>query len=222
MEGFHNKIGVMAGTYVDTKMGVDFLRTKGHEALGLPLSVNPKEQSRLQILSKTELYKMVVDKINQAKAKKIQAIFVYCNSLSAAVNMDKISKEENIRIITPFHFYEDIGDTYSSLFIMGANAQSCERVEQVLEASNPSIRLWSLSILALVEAIEEGIDPETIFKNHGLDKILDFVKCNNIEAILLACTHFPYLEETIKRNTDTLIINPAEGMYAKLIKLLFG
>lgn len=213
-------IGVMAGTYVDTKMGMDFLKSKGLRTLALPLSENPKEQSRLQLLSKIELAKKVKEKILEAKNIGVEIIFLYCNSLSAAIDMDRVSKEEEIYIITPFTFYRKLAEQYSSIFIMAANAQACHRIETIFEENNSSIRLCSLSILSLVEEIEKGTDPGTIFIEFGLNFILEFVKVNRMEALLLGCTHFPYIEDTLIKNTDIEIINPAEGMYNELTKLI--
>lgn len=209
-------IGVIAGTLVDTKMGIDFLETKGHRTLAFPLSTTPKDQSRLQLLSKNELYNIVISKIAEAKKRDIRKIFVYCNSLSAAIDMNRISKEEKVKIITPFNVYENMAKKYSNLLIMAANGQACQRIETILESNNSHIKLWSLSILPLVEAIEEGINPQLIFNELGLYHIFEFAKINNIEAILLGCTHFPYMEEIFKINTDISIINPAEGMYSEL------
>ena len=56
MEGL---VGVIAGTPVDTKMGVDFLSDKDIWLRDI-LFQNAKEQSRFQLLSKENLYKEVV------------------------------------------------------------------------------------------------------------------------------------------------------------------
>jgi len=64
MEGL---VGVIAGTPVDTKMGVDFLSDKDIAAKGYPISKNAKEQSRFQLLSKENLYKEVVKIVEKAK-----------------------------------------------------------------------------------------------------------------------------------------------------------
>ncbi|WP_298847063.1 hypothetical protein [Clostridium sp.] len=52
------KVAVIAGTCVDTQMGVEFLILKGVNALGYPASIGPKEQSISQILSPLELEKI--------------------------------------------------------------------------------------------------------------------------------------------------------------------
>lgn len=100
------KVGVIAGTPVDTQMGVDFFSSKGINALGYPVSSCPEEQSRFQILSPVELANKIREIIKEVKYKSIDTIIIYCNSLSAAVDMDKLSREEEMRIITPLTVYK--------------------------------------------------------------------------------------------------------------------
>mgnify|MGYP001481507551 FL=1 len=95
-------IGVIAGTLIDTQMGVDFLYQNKLQAKGYPVSQTPKEQSRLQLLDKEILYKKVIELVKKAKQDGVRAIFVYCNSLSAAIDMGKVELETSIPIITPF------------------------------------------------------------------------------------------------------------------------
>ena len=44
------KVAVMAGTPVDTQMGVDFLKEKGVDVYSYPVSENPTEQLLFQTL----------------------------------------------------------------------------------------------------------------------------------------------------------------------------
>ncbi|MEL7598150.1 MAG: Asp/Glu/hydantoin racemase, partial [Clostridiaceae bacterium] len=71
------KVAVIAGTPVDTKMGVDFLRSKGVNALGYPVSSCPEEQSKLQILSPFELEDIIRRMIKRIKYEKIDTIMIY-------------------------------------------------------------------------------------------------------------------------------------------------
>ena len=61
------KIGVFAGTFVDTKMGEEILRERGFETLSFPISKNPKDQSLLQYYSREELTNIVEEKISEQK-----------------------------------------------------------------------------------------------------------------------------------------------------------
>lgn len=211
-------IGVIAGTPVDTQMGVDFLEGKGIKAIGYPVSKNPKEQSRLQLLEKTLLYNKVVDIVHKAKSPGINKIFVYCNSLSAAVDMDKVSKETGAFIVTPFTAYYDIGEeNFSKVLILAANGQSCAKIETILEECNKNIRMWSISALPLVEEIEKGNSEAEIYNELALKKVLSWAELNNIDGIILGCTHFPYIKNILLKNTTIPIIDPAEKMLDRLM-----
>ena len=47
------KIAVIAGTPVDTQMGVELLKSRGAEALGFPISRTPEEQTAFQVGSQS-------------------------------------------------------------------------------------------------------------------------------------------------------------------------
>lgn len=212
-------IGVVAGTPVDTKMGVDILLDREIDCKGYPISQNPKEQSRLQLLSKDKLYDKMIDCAMELKNDGAQAIFLYCNSLSAAIDMIMISQEVQIPIVTPFLAYGDFAKRYSSLLVLGANGQSCSKIETVLEEANSNIKLWSISSLPLVEEIESDKKPEEIFKELGLDLILKWAEANKIEAIVLGCTHFPYIADILKNNTYIDVLDPVDNMIDRLVEL---
>ncbi len=219
MEGL---VGVIAGTPVDTKMGVDFLSDKDIAAKGYPISKNAKEQSRFQLLSKENLYKEVVKTVEKAKFDGIDIIFVYCNSLSAAVDMERVSRETNIPIVTPFSAYTDFGKEYSSLLVLAANGQSCGKIESVLEESNKHIKVWSISALPLVEEIETGNLDDIIFESLNLELIVQWAQLNKVEGIILGCTHFPYISKPFQEKTRIPILDPAEKMLQKMIEIYEG
>jgi len=216
-------IGVIAGTLIDTQMGVDFLYRNKLQAKGYPVSQTPKEQSRLQLLDKEILYKKVIELVKKAKQDGVRAIFVYCNSLSAAIDMEKVELDTNIPIITPFTAYKKLGREYSSLLILAANGQSCGKIEAALEETNENIRLWSISALPLVEEIEKHLLPEEIYNNYNLKLILMWAEELKVEGIILGCTHFPYLKEALERETDITILDPGAIALDKIKKaILWG
>lgn len=212
-------VGVVAGTPVDTQMGIEFLSENGVKSAGYPISQNAKEQSKLQLLSKETLYKEVIKTIEKAKLDGINIIFLYCNSLSAAVDMEKISKETNIYIVTPFSAYTEFGRDYSSLLILAANGQSCGKIESILEENNDCIKIWSISALPLVEEIETGNLKSVIFKDLNLEFILKWAELNEIEGIILGCTHFPYISKIFREKTTIPILDPAEKMLQKMFEI---
>ena len=79
-------IAVLAGTPVDTQMGVDFLTGVGLPGIAFPLSADPREQTAFQISSAAEKQARALAVLKQAMGQGCEKAFVYCNSLSASVD----------------------------------------------------------------------------------------------------------------------------------------
>jgi len=80
-------------------------------------------------------------------------------------------------------------------------------------------RVWdapnvvSKSCPLFVPLVEEGWIDKEITKEIVKEYLKDF---NNIEALVLACTHYPMLEKIIKKITKAKIIDPAKIVTQKL------
>jgi Asp/Glu/hydantoin racemase len=214
------RVAVIAGTPVDTKMGVGFLASKGLSVSGYPVSATPEEQSALQILSPLKLEEEVRNILRDIKGLGIDTAMVYCNSMSAAVDMDRLAAEEKINIITPFTAYRKIAIRYSLVGLMAANNQSAAGIEKVLQNENPGCDVFGLGALPMVIEIEKGTAPGKIVEKISLKSVMEFFNGNRVEAIILGCTHFPYLHNELEKLTDITIIDPAELMYESIISVL--
>ena len=208
----YEMIGVIAGTPVDTQMGVDFLESKGLIARGYQTANSPQAQHQLQLFHKDELHNILVQIIKEAHSKAIN------NSLSAAVDMDKLSKETDAFIVTPFSAYKELAKDYSKVLTLAANAQSCAKIESILLEANNDIKMWSISALPLVVEIENKNPKEEIFNRLALDKLLDWAEDIDIDGILLGCTHFPYIIDELSASTRISIIDPADKMLESLMR----
>ena len=94
-------IAVLAGTPVDTQMGVDVLSAAGLSGAPFPISPDPREQTAFQISSPAEKHRTALAILNRAQAQGCRKAFVYCNSLSASVDFDALARETGMRIVTP-------------------------------------------------------------------------------------------------------------------------
>ena len=211
------KVGVFAGTFVDTKMGVDLLNKGGFEPLSFPISKNPKDQSLLQYYSREELTNIVEEKIREAKKEGAKKIFIYCNSLSASIDVEDLTRRQSIEIITPLDFYRNLDSSYEDIVILSANSKSAHGIDKIL--SEKTFRnTIAIGILALVEEIEKKTSPEEIVRKLGLRELFNFF--NKMErrpkAIILGCTHFPYMKEEFEKLTEIEILDPAEDMIKRL------
>ena len=66
--------------------------------------------------------------------------------------------------------------------------------------------------LALVQGVETGTPPEELVEKCGLDHLLRFFEQNSAEAVVLGCTHFPYVKEALQRRTGLPVLDPAERL----------
>ena len=202
------KIAVMAGTPIDSKLGENLLNSYGYNDITLvPISNNPVEQTTFQSLNDSEREKIIVEIIEQLKEKNCEVIFVYCNSLSSVVDFDRLSTEHNIKIVTPMQMYRNLGLEYKYLAVMAANSHGLTGVENNLYVSNPSLRVLGLSMLELVKAIEEENHPEEIVKDFNFVVLFNYFEQTKVEAVVLGCTHFPYIKKELEKITNLPIID---------------
>ena len=202
------KIAVMAGTPIDSKLGESLLKSYGYNDIVLvPISNNPVEQTTFQSLNDSEREKIIVEIIEQLKEKNCEVIFVYCNSLSSVVDFDRLAIEHNIKIVTPMQMYRNLGLEYKYLAVMAANSHGLTGVENNLYVSNPSLRVLGLSMLELVKAIEEENRPEKIVKDFNFEVLFDYFEQTKVEAVVLGCTHFPYIKKELEKITNLPIID---------------
>ncbi len=212
------KIAVIAGTPIDTQMGAEFLQKKELETEEFPVSENPVEQTKFQAMpqeTKELEMKKIINKIKECGIKKI---FVYCNSLSSAVDMEKLSKEENIVIVTPMDAYKKIAVDYNSVGVFAANNQGLAGIERTIVEKNKNCNVIGIGILPVVLDVEAKKQAEDIIADNHLELAVQFFEKNKVEAIILGCTHFPYFEKELKKCTELEIINPSETMHKILIE----
>lgn len=213
-----HKIGVIAGTPVDTKMGVDFITNKGHEAFGIPTAASPHEQNLLQFFSTSALTEKVKNIIQTFQQNNIFSIMIYCNSLSSAVDLNYIRKAcPQSRITTPLEIYANLALQYKSIIIWAANGQCLAAIEKIFYENNPSIEIMGVTMLPVIKAIEAQEPPAAIIEKFNISDLIYFN--GKAECLVLGCTHLPYLKNDIQKKAGCPIIDPAEEMLSKLMLL---
>ncbi len=173
----------------------------------------------MQILSPLELENKIKEIIKEIKYKNIDTIIVYCNSLSTAVDMDKLSREEKIKIITPLTAYKKIAYKYKNIGVLAANNQSSAGIEKVVQSVNPNCNVIGLGILPVVIDIEKGVSPEEIIQKFALENVMEFYNSIKVDVVILGCTHFPYLYNELKKYASIPILDPAELMYEMMCNI---
>lgn len=211
------KIAVMAGTPIDSKLGAELLNSYGYDDVVLvPISNNPVEQTTFQALEDEERENIIVKIIDELKERDCDSIFVYCNSLSSVVDFDRLAEKMDVSIITPMQMYRNLGLEYKYLAVMAANSHGLTGVENNLYVSNPRLRVLGLSMLELVKAIEEGNKPEQLVKDFNFKTLFNYFELTNVEAVILGCTHFPYIKKELEKISKLPIIDVGVFMIENL------
>jgi hypothetical protein len=204
------KVAVISGTPVDTQMGVDFIEKKNSEAAEgsvlfdtryCPVSEDCDAQIRFQYTD-DDGKRMVMDALFDPEiAAGTRDFFIYCNSLSGAFEFDAyaMSKSaesgEDIRVYTPLQVYRAMGRKYARVGVIAANNISAHGIEEAFMASNPDVYVIGTGNMAIVRAIEDGVAPDEIVDRFGLKEMAAYMKSCGAEAIILGCTHFPYIKD---------------------------
>lgn len=209
-------IAVLAGTPVDTQMGVDFLAASGLAGLPFPLAANPRQQTAFQISSQAEKEAAVLGVLQDAMAQGCRRIFVYCNSLSSAVDFTPLAAATGLHIVTPLDVYRTLAPQYRRLGLIAANAQGLAGIERTLLAANPVLDLLGTAMLPVVLSIEAGIPPVELVERHCLPELATWFQQCGMEALVLGCTHFPYFKEALAVRTSLPLIDPAAEMVRRL------
>lgn len=205
-------IAVLAGTPVDTQMGVDCLTASGLLADAYPLAEDPRQQTAFQISTPAEKIAAVRRVLQTAMERGCCRAFVYCNSLSASVDFTPLAAETGMRIVTPLDVYRRLAPRYRRLGLIAANAQGLSGIERTLLRANPALDLLGACALPVVLSIEAGELPEHIVERHRLAELAAWFSSCGMEGLVLGCTHFPYIKTALAARTSLLLIDPAEEM----------
>ena len=154
-------IAVLAGTPVDTQMGVDCLARAGLAGLAFPMASDPRRQTAFQISSQGEKTAAVRAVLETAKGQGCRKAFIYCNSLSGSVDFTPLAAETGMDIVTPLDIYRELAPRYRRLGLIAANAQGLAGIERTLFAANPELDLLGACMLPAVLSIEAGEPPRS-------------------------------------------------------------
>lgn len=210
-------IAVLAGTPVDTQMGMDVLQDNGLVGMAFPVSQNPREQTAFQVSSPDKKYQTMLSILRKAKDLGCRKVFIYCNSLSSSVDFHQISKEIAMPIVTPLDVYQQLAPRYHRLGLIAANAQGLSGIEKTLYEANPTLDILSASLLPVVLSIEAKMNPAALVARHHLDQLAHWMESCQMEALILGCTHFPYFKKELAQHTSLPLIDPAEEMIRLLV-----
>ena len=225
------RVAVLAGTPVDTAMGVEYIKNKNSETEGQcllplcdPVSVDCDAQVKFQYSDDDGKLAVMNNIFDPEIDAGVRDFFIYCNSLSGSFDFDtyavrkSLDKGVDIRIFTPLQVYRKLGREYSRIGVMAANNLSAHAIEEALMSSNPDIYMIGTGNMSIVRAIEDGLEPPEVVEKCGLAHVVKYMETCGAEAIVLGCTHFPYFIEELTGLTDLPVIDPADEMFRALLE----
>lgn len=213
------KIAVIAGTPIDTNMGIDCINfynkinNGAYDPICLNAFENPRQCHVFQMASFEEKDEIMSKLFKKGINQGCEIFFIYCNSLSAAYDYKTLGERLNVKVITPLMAYAKLAEKYKKIGVIAANNQATAGIEKAFTDANQNCYVNGIGMLQLVEAVESEMPAAEIVSKFELKKLAEFFKDNNAEALVLGCTHFPYFKDELKRVCDLEIIDPAEIMY---------
>lgn len=223
---------VIAGTPVDTRMGVEYLERRSLEycmpvcdPIYRPAAEDCDAQVRFQY-SDLDTKRRKMDEIfDPAIEEGIVDFFIYCNSLAGAFDFEPYAEAKSeetgrkIKVYTPLQIYRSIGEKYSRVGVIAAHNLSAYKIEETLLETNPDMYVIGSGNMAIVSAIEEGLSPEEIVEKCGVRDFVRYIEACGCEALILGCTHFPYLREELDKFCSIPVIDPADEMFSAMTGL---
>ena len=135
-------------------------------------------------------------------SKNVKLIVIACNTVTAmALDMlrEKYPEVPIVGVIDPTA-RRVAADGVCNVGIIGTKVTIESGVyAESIHSINPNINTYSLACPAFVPLIEEGIIDNEIMDLTIKYYMDDFVKNNNIDSLILGCTHYPLIAANIKR-----------------------
>jgi len=149
------------------------------------------------------------------KEKGCKVIVIACNTASSLGYQDLkdfLGDELPIlNVIDPVVDFTAANGAYQKVGVIATKATIRSNVykEKLLKA-NPALKVYSLATPLLAPMIEEGFFENNISQTI-INSYLSSPKLNNIDALILACTHYPLIKKEIEDyfNGKVAIINTA-------------
>ena len=152
----------------------------------------------------------------------VKMLAIACNTVSAVALEDLRARHPEIPvlgIISPAsHTVAKSCTSENNIGVIGTKATIASDVyAKKILSLNPGLSIYQQACPALVPLIEEGIKENRIL-DLTIEYYLDsFLKENNIDTLILGCTHYPLILENIKRLYPSLrIVDPSAEMLESL------
>ncbi len=158
--------------------------------------------------------------------KNCKLILIACNTASAAaydIIKERVKdKALVLDVIEPATELVAHKETFKKVGIIGTKGTiSADIYAKKIHRIKPDKEVVSLATPILVPLIEEGFIYDNI-SNAVIKEYLSNEKLNGIDALILACTHYPIIKNQIRKfyNFKTAVIDSSEVVALKLKQIL--
>lgn len=156
----------------------------------------------------------------------VKMIVIACNTVSATCLEDLRERFPQIPILgiidpAAKKVAEDFGSD-DNVGIIGTKVTIASKAyDRCIDEHDGKVNIHEVACPAFVPLIEEGIIENDIMDLTIKYYMDDFVKNNDLDAVILGCTHYPLIKENIERiYPDIKIINPSSIIVNDIKKVL--
>jgi len=158
--------------------------------------------------------------------RDVKMIVIACNTVSATCLDDLREKFPDIPILgiiePAAHEVADTCTLDNNIGIIGTKVTIASKAyEKCVDKYNDNLHIYEAACPAFVPLIEEGIIENDIMDLTIKYYMDDFVHCNNLDTVILGCTHYPLIDKNIRRIYPELkIINPSSIIVGEIERIL--
>lgn len=174
--------------------------------------------------SKEVVTQFAKELVNFLLEKNVKALVVACNTISAQSldEIKKISPLPVIDVLIPAVKKAAAKSINKKIGVIGTQGTiGSKAYENELKAINPELEVISVGCPLFVPLAEEGLHKHEATKSIARD-YLDHIKESGVDTLILGCTHYPLLLETISETVGSgvFLIDSAKPTAEQLKKLL--
>ncbi|MBO5227873.1 MAG: glutamate racemase [Lachnospiraceae bacterium] len=177
--------------------------------------------------SKDTIIKFSRQIIRYLRTWEVKAIVVACNTASALA-LPEIQKELDIPIVGVIEPGAKVAAEISKngrIGIIGTEGTINSHIHtKLIKEVKPSYKITEKACPLFVPLVEEGFFLDTDVAYEIAGKYLEVMKDRDVDTLILGCTHYPFLRETIKNimGAGVSLVNPAYETARELKKMLEG
>lgn len=169
--------------------------------------------------SKEMVTKFALELVKFLLKRKVKALVVACNTISALAldQIKKISPVPVVGVVLPAVAEAVRASKNKRIGVIGTQGTIESKVyEREIKKIDPSIEVFSVGCPLFVPMAEEGLHNHKATQLVARDYLDDILKAK-VDTLILGCTHYPLLLETIKETVGpsvTLVDSAKPTAYA--------